>query len=327
MSPEPHQHVVAPGQGEVLKLGPPTPGEIIITVDPKRTGSSIAVGTETILPGAAIPVHRHLEQDEVLFVHKGQGRATLDGKAMTVVPGTMVYVPRTAWHGLRNTGTGALQITWTSAPPGIEEFFREISQLPASADAATVQAIAQRHGIEFHPTGEPAEKDAAGAGAGRRRRHRGHGRRGARGQRQPAPAPASRGASPPGLPAAPAQAHPAPPPPQPPSQGPRRHRRRRRRSGAPAAAQPVRTTTTPPPPPSAPPPARTPGSPARRQPPGRGGQRPRRGRVKEVYIDGRWVQVTGEGPVIAPGKRRPGSGRGASHGDDDSPGGPLSVSL
>ena len=52
-----------------------------------------------------------------------------------------------------------------------------------------------------------------------------------------------------------------------------------------------------------------------------------RGRVKEVYIDGRWVQVTGEGPVIAPGRARPGPGRKAGRDDDDSPGGPLSVAL
>ena len=327
MSPEPHQHLFAPGDGEVLKLGPPAPGEIIIKVDPKRDGSSYAMGTETLLPGAAIPVHRHLEQDEVIFVHKGQGRATLDGKSMTVVPGTMVYVPRLAWHGLRNTGTGMLHITWTAAPPGIEEFFRELARLPASADAATVQAIAQRHGVEFHPTGEPAGKAVEGAASGRRRRHRGRGRHGARAPRPPTPA--SQGVASPALPTAPAPA--AHTLPHPPSQG-RRHRRRRRgRSGPlPAGPQPLRTTGGPPSPPSRPLPAPSPGapsSPPRRQPTERGRHRPRRGRVKEVYINGRWVQVTGEGPVIAPGRERSEPGRKAGRGDDDSPAGPLSVPL
>ncbi|MDP3703272.1 MAG: cupin domain-containing protein, partial [Candidatus Omnitrophota bacterium] len=155
---------------ELLKLGPPATGEIVIKVDPTRTGSAFAMGTESLAPGAAIPVHRHVSQDEVWFIHKGQGRATLEGKSMTVLPGVMLYVPRNAWHGLRNTGTGLLQFTWTSAPPGIEEFFREVSRLGASSDAAAVQAIAQRHGMEFHPSGEAATVTSAAAGP--RRRHR-----------------------------------------------------------------------------------------------------------------------------------------------------------
>ena len=109
------------------------------------------MGTETILPGAAIPVHRHLQHDEVLFVHKGQGRAILDDHTMTVVPGTLLYIQRQAWHGVRNTGTGLLQLMWTVTPPGLEEFFRELSRVSGQADTATIQAIAQRHGIEFRP--------------------------------------------------------------------------------------------------------------------------------------------------------------------------------
>jgi hypothetical protein len=77
---------------------------------------------------------------------------------------------------------------------------------------------------------------------------------------------------------------------------------------------------------SIPPPVRVGGStaPQRRQ---RGGARRHRGRVKEVYMDGRWVQVTGEGPVIAPGRERSSEGRSRAGKDDDTPSGPLSVPL
>src|SRR3989338_73588 len=168
-----------PSHDEVLKLGPPATGEGVIKVDPRRTGSAFDMGTESLAPGAAIPVHRHLSPEEVLCTHKGQGRATLEGTSMTVLPGVMLYVPRNAWHGLRNTGTGLLQFTWTSAPPGIEEFFREVSRLGASSDAAAVQAVAQRHGLEFHPTGETvAATESATGQRHRRRRGRGGGGRG-----------------------------------------------------------------------------------------------------------------------------------------------------
>jgi hypothetical protein len=262
------------------------------------------MGTETLLSGAALPVHRHQSQDEVLFIHKGQGRATLEGRSMTVLPGAMLYVPRQAWHGLRNTGTGLLQFTWTAAPPGIEQFFREMSRLGPQTNPAALQAVAQRHGLEFHPAGETAPP----SGQRPHRRHRG--RRGGRG----------------GTPASSVAAQPAPsaPPaaPQPsavPSSGqPHSRRRRRRRHGRPA--QPAAAgTTAPTSPPSQPPKA----------PPRRPQARPRhrRGRVKEVYMEGRWVQVTGEGPVIAPGRERPRKGGSRVERDDDTPSGPLSVPL
>jgi quercetin dioxygenase-like cupin family protein len=155
-------------------------GELIITVDPKRMGSPFAMGSQTLLAGAAIPVHRHLEQDEVWFVHKGQGRATLEGKTATVVPGVTVYVPRQAWHGLRNTGTGLLQVTWVAVPPGIEEFFRELSRAGSGASEAarlqTIQEIAKRHGVEFRAEQETAgDADLPSSRRPRRRRPR-HGR-------------------------------------------------------------------------------------------------------------------------------------------------------
>jgi mannose-6-phosphate isomerase-like protein (cupin superfamily) len=258
-----------PAHDEVLKLGPPATGEIIIKVDSRRRGTAFAMGTESLAPGAAIPVHRHLHQDEVLFIYKGQGRATLDDKSMTVLPGTMLYVPRQAWHGLRNTGTGLLQFTWTAAPPGIEEFFRELSRLGPQADAAARQAVTSRYGIEFHPEGE----GEAGPPPGRHRRRRHRGRRGGR-------------PSPPAAAVTTAQPQAAPPAasrrPQPSKAGPRR-------------------------------------------PPGR--PRHRRGRIKEVYMEGRWVQVSGEGPVIAPGRDRPREGGSRAERDEDTPSGPLSVPL
>jgi len=293
-----------PNHSEVLTIGPPARGEIVIKVDPRRTGAAFAMGTESLAPGAAIPMHRHLSQDEVLFIYKGQGRATLEGKSMTVLPGAMLYVPRQAWHGLRNTGTGLLQFTWTSAPPGIEEFFREMSRLSPQAEAAALAALAQRHGLEFHPAGEPVQP----SGHRYHRRHRR--RRGGRGG-----TPSSAVAAPPAASAPSA----APQPSAAPASGqPYSRRRRRRRHGRlvpPAAAG----TTTPAAPPSQPPKV----GPRRPQ----GKPRARRGRVKEVYMEGRWVQVSGEGPVIAPGRDRPREGRLRSHTDEDAPPGPLTVPL
>ena len=292
-----------PGDGEVLKLGPPCAGEVTIKVDPQHTGGSVAVGTETLLPGAEIPMHRHLQEEEILFVHKGQGRAIVNEQSMTVVPGMMVYVPRQAWHSLRNTGTGTLQITWTSAPPGLERFFRELSGAGPAVDAAAMQEIARRHGIEFRPAGSSPQP--APSQTGHRHRHHRRGRGGGRGANPPirsaqpvqsvpppsaAPAPSAISSS-----ALAAERAPAPLKGQPshaPPGGPPRHRRRHRGRG-----RGTGTSTPAPASPAQPPVAAPKPSTPRPQP-----ERPRgrsRRRVKEVYMGGKWIKVEGEGPVIS----------------------------
>lgn len=290
---------MTPDAAEKLTFGPPVAAEMTVLVDPRRAGTVFAMGTLNLLPGGALPMHRTLQHDAVLFVHKGQGRAVLADKRLTVVPGTVLVVPKGMWHSVRNTGTGLLQMTWTTAPEGLEEFFREFAKVNLS-DAAAVQALGQRYGAEFRA--ESGAPDAVTAPGAARRRHRG--RRGGKTAQKPAPPVASVPAAPAVPPAAPAQPH--------------GHRRRRRggrgrgggSSARPAPAAPALSTPAPSPAAAARP---------RHQRQGRGSGRPRRGRVKEVYMDGRWVTISGEGPVIAPGR--------PTKPDDDAPSGPLTVPL
>lgn len=332
------KHILQPAEGEVLKLGPPAAGEVVIKVDSQQAGAPFAAGTRTLLPGAEIPSHRHLHRHEILFVHKGQGRVILDGQSMTALPGTMIIVPKQSWWSLRNTGTGLLHLAWVSEPGGVEVFFRELSSAGTSAGPDALKEIAQRHGIEL------GAEDAVVAQApepGRRHRRR-RGGRGHGGPARPAPqtssAPQSQAAASP-APAQPAMDRPLPSLPAS-SRGagqagglpaPRgggvstsvrqaggRRRRRRGRgggSGRPPAQQQPAAGTGPVVPPvaagaragsgSGPKPpavgaARPGGPPARRGERKGGGGRPRRfGRVKEVYMGGKWVRVVGEGPVIS----------------------------
>ena len=226
----------------------------------------------------------------------------------------MLSVPKQTWCGLRNTGTGVLQTTWVSAPGGIEALFRELSRAPA-LDAQTLQSMTERFGIEFQPAGEAPAVAQAAPHHRRSRRGRGRGR-----ARQSAP-----NAS---MPAATAAAVPVPAPvATPKSQEPAR--------GAPRA-EPV----TPPPASVGRNPERahgqrpwreSKGQPVRKpQAPARSGghrrQRQRPGRVKEVYMGGRWVQVVGEGPMIASG-REPRERQGPTSKDDETGAGPFSVPL
>ncbi|MBI4343042.1 MAG: cupin domain-containing protein [Candidatus Omnitrophica bacterium] len=296
------KRILQPPEGEVLKLGSPCAGEVIIKIDPAHGSSPCAAGTQTLSPGVQIPVHRHLHADRILFVHKGQGRAVVDQQATTVLPGMMVFVPQGAWHSLRNTGTGTFQVVWVATPAGIERFFRELAQVGGPVDLTALQSIAQRHAMEFQTAGGDAPTGPASP-SGRHRRHRGRGRRGV----APVPPVTSRSVAPKpqtsaALPVLPQVTSPdhtaaAPQPGSAPAGG-RRRRRRRGGRGRGRGSPPLQART------GGSPPAAQPAPPAAAKPPrpdprGRRDRGGYRRRVKEVYMGGKWVKVEGEGPVIS----------------------------
>ncbi len=301
MSDNAPTYILGAEHGETLKLGPPISGELRIKLNPGASGSQLAMGTLTLGPGGRTMMSRFLRHDSILFVHKGQGRAVLSGHSATVVPGSVVAIPRGTWHAVRNTGTGFLQLAWASAPGGLEEYFREMSRLPAPADPARLAEIYARYGVEFQQDGAEPASQPSGGGRRHRPRRRG-GRSAARagapatGSAQPAPPPQLAAAPQP--PAATAQTpsvqRPVPP------VGSGRPRRRRGRRGGRGGGTGVPPSSGPSPRASRPTPAPAPASETA----------PPSGPVKEVYMNGRWVRVTGEGPVIAPGRDRGGFHRG-----------------
>ncbi len=85
----------------------------------------ISFCTEDMIPGRKMRVHKHLNNDELIFIHKGEGTLTLDEQTIEVKMGTVAFVPRAVWHGLDNTGTGNLLMTFGYSPAGFEEYFIE----------------------------------------------------------------------------------------------------------------------------------------------------------------------------------------------------------
>jgi quercetin dioxygenase-like cupin family protein len=70
-------------------------------------------------------IHKHLYNDELIFIHKGEGTFTLDEQSIVVKTGSVVFVPRGTWHGLDNTGTENLLMVFQYSPAGFEEYFIE----------------------------------------------------------------------------------------------------------------------------------------------------------------------------------------------------------
>ena len=268
MSAELVQHILQPNEGEAVRL---KLREIILKVDPQRTHSPFAMGVDTLQPGGEIPPHRLLHYDQVFFAHKGQGRATIDGRAVALLPGMVVSVPRQTWHAIKNTGTGALRIAWVAWPAGLEAYYRERAKLDEAPDAATLTALDQRYGIEWRVSEGAVATPAVPAPAGAGRRHGRRRHRGGRGRRRPQPPPQT-------PPVARNQAGHAASAPVPRSAAQQIPPVARGQAGQAPAARPS---------------AASPAAKAARR-------HQRYGkRVKEVYMGGRWVKVAGEGPVVA----------------------------
>jgi quercetin dioxygenase-like cupin family protein len=104
---------------------------LIFKVDPATTGSdTLMVGTEEMPPGNVIPTHKHLYEDEVIFVHKGAVRVTLAGRQYDAGTGATVFIPHGNWIGVENASREPAMILFFFNKPAFEQCLRALSSRP-----------------------------------------------------------------------------------------------------------------------------------------------------------------------------------------------------
>jgi quercetin dioxygenase-like cupin family protein len=131
--------VLARHEGEARMLQGRKP--IWIKVDPQTLGSrTLTVGMEDMPPGDSIGVHKHLQEDEVVFVHRGEVEVTLGDSIARAVAGSTVFIPRGTWIGFRVEGPDTATIVFAFNSPGFEKCLRFLS---APAGTAFVSPPAQ----------------------------------------------------------------------------------------------------------------------------------------------------------------------------------------
>ena len=145
--------VLQADEGELLISGRRRAPMRIKVDSVKLPGVNMSMVISEVAAGAAIPVHRHRNEDELIFVHTGKGVVTLGDRRVPVSSGAMLYGPRGVWHGIENDG--AEMLTWCAifSPAGFEQYFREVGVPPGSGrqppPAEQVNALAARYGLEF----------------------------------------------------------------------------------------------------------------------------------------------------------------------------------
>lgn len=111
-----------------------------------------AMGTQQVLRGVGIPIHRHFEMDETFYVLEGSGTFILDDVRYPIAKGGSIFIQRHSWHGFENPDEELL-LLWVMAPAGVEGMFRELGTPPdaVSVDRTKdeVNRIAGKYGTEF----------------------------------------------------------------------------------------------------------------------------------------------------------------------------------
>src|SRR6187401_1638058 len=103
----------------------PASSQFILKVSPKNNGSQhLVAGTEVLAPGASLPKHKHLVQDEILLIQGGTAHVWLGEQERDLHAGGLVFIPASTWISGKNIGATPIALTFIFSAPGFEETMR-----------------------------------------------------------------------------------------------------------------------------------------------------------------------------------------------------------
>ena len=143
--------VLGPGEGEHL-IHFRDRGNIFIKIGSATGSNDLAVGTQQVMTGTGIPVHRHFKMDEAFYVLEGSGRVLLNDVPHQFEKGSVISIPKNSWHGFENP-EHELLLLWVVTPAGLDGFFRDTCNRPGvpgkQLTREQIREIARTYDTEF----------------------------------------------------------------------------------------------------------------------------------------------------------------------------------
>jgi quercetin dioxygenase-like cupin family protein len=92
---------------------------------------AMTVGITEIEPSQAneIFLHQHT-QPEVYYILAGHGVVQISGEAYALQPGSLVFIPGDAPHGLRNSGDEVLRLLYVFTVDSLDEVVYKLPEKP-----------------------------------------------------------------------------------------------------------------------------------------------------------------------------------------------------
>lgn len=98
---------------------------ITLKLNTPDTAGKLSMAEILCHPGTSVLNHVHVAMDELFYVLEGTAEFTFGDRVESVQPGGLVFIPRGALHGFRNTGDTPFKLFDFHTPAGFENFFRE----------------------------------------------------------------------------------------------------------------------------------------------------------------------------------------------------------
>ena len=117
-----------------------------------RTDPTSGLFVICTLAGDAIGMHRHLQEDEILLILRGNAHVDLAGRKYDAGPGGAIYIPQGTCVAVANAGRDTLTTFFIFSSPGFEQVLREVSSLPGEppkrlSPAERVAAFHRGHAV------------------------------------------------------------------------------------------------------------------------------------------------------------------------------------
>jgi mannose-6-phosphate isomerase-like protein (cupin superfamily) len=146
-NPKTEYHVLAPDEGEnvgAIGLG------IYVKMTAEQTKGAYSLFEYVVPVGlGGPPTHIHSREDELFICITGRVRVELDGQEHILSSGSALLMPRGVPHMFHNPFDEETRVIAVVSPPGLEEYYRALSQLPPGRDMALVAEVMTRFGLSL----------------------------------------------------------------------------------------------------------------------------------------------------------------------------------
>jgi quercetin dioxygenase-like cupin family protein len=127
-------------------------GNIFIRIGSTTGSDNLAMGTQQVMVGSGIPIHRHFQMDEAFYVLEGSGIFILNDARHSFEKGGTIFIPKNSWHGFENPDHELL-LLWIVSPAGLDGFFRDTCSPPGAPPKQLtreqIKEIARKYATEF----------------------------------------------------------------------------------------------------------------------------------------------------------------------------------